>query len=77
MITFSKIKQWGIEFGIYHSEIFSADFDVYLVSCILILDGDFSMLTLFAEDIHNNFIELLKDNLYESFRSNTVFQIYD
>lgn len=47
------------------------------MSCVLILGGDFSMLTLFAEDIHNNFIELLKDNLYESFRSNTVFQIYD
>lgn len=47
------------------------------MSCVLILGGDFSMLTLFSEDIHNNFIELLKDNLYESFRSNTVFQIYD
>lgn len=47
------------------------------MSCVLILGGDFSMLTLFAEDIHNNFIELSKDNLYESFRSNTVFQIYD
>lgn len=30
------------------------------------MGGDFSMLTLFAEDIHNNLIELLKDNLYES-----------
>lgn len=36
------------------------------MSCVLILGGDFSMLTLFAEDIHNNFIKLLKDNLYES-----------
>lgn len=36
------------------------------ISCALILGGDFSMLTLFAEDIHNNLIELLKDNLYES-----------
>lgn len=41
------------------------------------MGGDFSMLTLFSEDIHNNFIELSKDNLYDSFRSNTVFQIYD